>query len=160
MNIEHVNTISGLCSGLGAKPPDDKLSEETREKFAEVRPQGPPSSRRPGWAPARTAAIQHVSPHWPDTLTGAQWMLQDLLTGDFHPMYVASHFFTAEDTKGRGMNKIGALMYHLKFLKSLDIMNQFNLNPILHHLHSAEKYNVQVLCWTILNKIRNKFALL
>ena len=40
LNIEHANTISGVCCGLGAKPPDDKLSEETGEKFAEVRPQG------------------------------------------------------------------------------------------------------------------------
>ena len=31
---------SGVCCGLGAKPPNDKLSEETREKFPEMRPQG------------------------------------------------------------------------------------------------------------------------
>ena len=38
--IFDVETISGLCSGLEAKPPDAELSEEIGKKFAEVRPQG------------------------------------------------------------------------------------------------------------------------
>ena len=34
-------------------------------------------------------------------------MLQDILIGEFYPMFVASHFVTEEDMKGRGSNKIG-----------------------------------------------------
>ena len=34
-------------------------------------------------------------------------MLQDILIGEFYPMFVASHFVTEEDMKGRVSNKIG-----------------------------------------------------
>ena len=34
-------------------------------------------------------------------------MLQDILIGEFYPMFVASHFVTEEDMKGRESNKIG-----------------------------------------------------
>ena len=133
MNIEHVDTISGVCCGLGAKPPDDKLSEETGEKFAEVRPQGHHLHGDRGGHPRGQPPLRRHTTCEPSlTVAGhADWCTVNV-AGPSHrrlppdvcgkPLLYGGGHQGKRDEQNWSIN----VSNHLRFLKSLYVMNRIN----------------------------------
>ena len=131
MDIEHVDTISGVCCGLGAKPPDDKLSEETGEKFAEVRPQGDHLHGDRGGHPRGQPPLRRHTTCEPSLAGHADWCTVNVAG--------PSHRRLPPDVRGKPLLHGGGhqgkrdeqnwsinVSNHLRFLKSLYVMNRIN----------------------------------